>query len=169
MEPKKKALFIGRFQPFHNGHLHALQGILKDGYQVILALGSTQESHTLMNPLTVQERKEIIKAVWPEVGEIYEVPDINDDRAWVSHVESIVPEFGPVYSGSEYVQKLFKEHGGHEVIPVDFLEGVSATKVRDLVIKGEGYEDFLPQATLEYLRQINFGDRLLQCMIEHDK
>ena len=59
----KKALFIGRFQPFHKGHLHALEGILADGYEVIMALGSTQESHTLMNPLTVEERKDIIKRV----------------------------------------------------------------------------------------------------------
>jgi nicotinamide-nucleotide adenylyltransferase len=156
----KKALFIGRFQPFHNGHLHALQGILNDGHEVIMALGSTQESHTLMNPLTVKERKEIIKSVWPEVGEIYEVPDINSDEAWVNHVEEIVPEFGPIYSGSEYVQKLFREHGGHEVIPVDFLDGVSATMVRDLVIKGKGYEEFLPKATYEYLKQMDFAARL---------
>ena len=161
----KKALFIGRFQPFHKGHLHALEGILADGYEVIMALGSMQESHTLMNPLTVEERKDIIKRVWPKVREIYEVPDINDDKAWVKHVESIVPEFGPVYSGSEYVQRLFREDGGHEVIPVDFLDGVSATKVRSLVMEEGDFEEFLPKATYEYLKQMDFGDRLSQCMI----
>lgn len=156
----KRALFIGRFQPFHKGHLHALKGILDDGHEVIMALGSTQESHTLMNPLTVEERKDIIKRVWPEVREIYEVPDINDDKAWVKHVESIVPEFGPVYSGSEYVQRLFREDGGHEVIPVDFLNGVSATKVRSLVMEEGDFEEFLPKATYEYLKQMDFAARL---------
>lgn len=169
------ALFIGRFQPFHIGHMQALKSILSENDNVYLALGSTQESHTLINPLTPKERKQIIELALKEEGiapfyeMIYEVPDINNDKEWVGHVESILPEFGAVYSGSDFVQKLFREHGEHEVKDVNFLEGVSATLIRDKVLANEDWSEFVAKATYEYLRQIDFEDRLQNCLEKGSK
>ena len=40
-------LYVGRFQPFHLGHLEAIKHILKKVDTVIIAIGSAQYSHTL--------------------------------------------------------------------------------------------------------------------------
>ncbi len=50
------AFIIGRFQPFHKGHLEIIKTILKDNDHVIIGIGSAQFSHTLTNPFTAGER-----------------------------------------------------------------------------------------------------------------
>ncbi|MEM3715338.1 MAG: adenylyltransferase/cytidyltransferase family protein, partial [Nitrososphaeria archaeon] len=55
------AVYIGRFQPFHNGHYAALKWILeKEKSPIILCIGSAQYSHTVENPFTAGERIEMI-------------------------------------------------------------------------------------------------------------
>ncbi|RLF01945.1 MAG: nicotinamide-nucleotide adenylyltransferase, partial [Thermoprotei archaeon] len=55
-----RGLFVGRFQPFHLGHLKALRWILEREDEVIICIGSAQYSHSLRNPFTVGERVEMI-------------------------------------------------------------------------------------------------------------
>ena len=64
-------LYIGRFNPFHKGHLEALKYIFsKDSIEsLIIAVGSAQESYTLTNPLTGGERIEIIMNVLSQLME----------------------------------------------------------------------------------------------------
>ena len=47
---------IGRFQPFHNGHLKLAKQILKDCNELIIAVGSSQFNFTFSNPFTAGER-----------------------------------------------------------------------------------------------------------------
>mgnify|MGYP001262099234 CR=1 FL=1 len=49
---KPVALFIGRFQPFHKGHLSALRWIAAKSSKVIVAIGSAQKSFEPDNPFT---------------------------------------------------------------------------------------------------------------------
>ena len=55
------ALFIGRFQPFHNAHLEDIKNILKEADEIIIGIGSSQESNTKENPFSYEERKEMIE------------------------------------------------------------------------------------------------------------
>ena len=48
-----RALYIGRFQPFHLGHLHIVKYILEVSKEVIIAIGSSG-SHTVHNPFTAE-------------------------------------------------------------------------------------------------------------------
>ena len=59
---KKKYIFAGRFQPFHNGHLEAIKWIIAEtGEEVLIAIGSLQEYSTKNNPFLFKERKEMIE------------------------------------------------------------------------------------------------------------
>ena len=58
----KQALFVGRFQPFHNGHLDAIQYILSTEDRVVLVIGSAEENNVPANPFTAGERFQMIEA-----------------------------------------------------------------------------------------------------------
>ena len=46
----KRGVFVGRFQPFHKGHLEFIKKILKEVEELIIIVGSSQFSHRIDNP-----------------------------------------------------------------------------------------------------------------------
>ncbi|MEM1589096.1 MAG: adenylyltransferase/cytidyltransferase family protein, partial [Candidatus Bathyarchaeia archaeon] len=48
----KRGLFVGRFQPFHKGHLQAVKEILDEVDELVIVVGSAQYSHRIDNPFT---------------------------------------------------------------------------------------------------------------------
>ena len=59
----KKLLVIGRFQPFHIGHFNLINRYHKAGFFIKIAIGSSDNKLGQKNPLTKDEREEIIKKV----------------------------------------------------------------------------------------------------------
>ena len=57
---EKFGLYVGRFQPFHNGHKSVVKEALKHCDRLIIAIGSAQESRTKKNPFTFEERRKFI-------------------------------------------------------------------------------------------------------------
>ncbi len=53
-------LLIGRFQPFHLGHLEALRFALSKVDKLWVGLGSSNKPVEKNNPFTAQQRKEMI-------------------------------------------------------------------------------------------------------------
>ena len=56
-----KILFIGRFQPFHKGHLKTVLSLAKKEGIIKIVIGSKQLSFEKRNPFTFEERKEMIE------------------------------------------------------------------------------------------------------------
>ncbi len=164
----KTALFPGRFQPFHNGHLHVIQNILKNNDQILIMLGSAQHSHKLGHPLTVEERTELIQAaleeagVTPEKFQIIPVEDINDYPNWVAHISSHLPHFDQVYTGSDAVKECFKLANKSELITdVPRTEiPISATKIRKQMLKDENWENSVPKAVEKLLKKWDIKTRI---------
>ena len=76
-----RALFVGRFQPFHLGHLEVLLRIVKE-HEPLIVIGSAEISHTLRDPFTAGERFMMIEAAMREADiEKYTIiPVINVNR-----------------------------------------------------------------------------------------
>lgn len=72
---KKYALFIGRWQPFHNGHKYLIDEALARGENVCVAIRDTELSSN--NPFTVEQRSEMLRRVYGERIEIIVIPDIK--------------------------------------------------------------------------------------------
>src|SRR3989442_15088954 len=51
-----RALFVGRFRPFHKGHLAMAKRSLAKHDDLIIGIGSAQYSHTGENPFTAAAR-----------------------------------------------------------------------------------------------------------------
>ncbi|NTV27538.1 MAG: adenylyltransferase/cytidyltransferase family protein, partial [Methanothrix sp.] len=57
-----RGLYIGRFQPYHLGHQAVLDRIAEEMEEIVIVIGSAQESHTSENPFTAGERMDMIYA-----------------------------------------------------------------------------------------------------------
>src|SRR5207247_3157762 len=126
---------VGRFQPFHRGHLAMMRRILESKEEIIVGIGSAQYSQTGENPFTAGERYEMIKRALDAEGihnyHIVPIPDTHVHSVWVSHVTSLVPRFDVVYTNSDLVVRLFREHGLKALSPLLLdRERLSGTTVR---------------------------------------
>lgn len=92
-------VYIGRFQPFHTGHLALLLQALALGKKVVMILGSDSGERTLKNPLFAGERQQSIAgsltAADAQRVVFSAVPDFRDNDAWVAAVRAAVAEHAP--------------------------------------------------------------------------
>ena len=97
-------LYIGRFQPFHDGHNITSQKALKLGKNVIFGVGSANRSRSTENPWTYDERCTMIDAATGFKDNVYFIP-INDypynDTAWIVHVNTEVNNLIQDLSGED--------------------------------------------------------------------
>src|SRR3989344_3055253 len=105
-----RALFIGRFQPFHNGHLHVAKSLSRKFDEIIIGIGSSQEKNTRNNPFSYNERKAMIsnalKANNIRNFKIFPVPDLYDDYKWTNYILKNLPQFDVAYSGTGNILKF---------------------------------------------------------------
>ncbi len=160
----KKGLVLGRFQPFHLGHLNLIQTVLNDKKEPLICIGSAQYAHTKDNPFTVKERKDMIQLIMDELNcnyTIYEIPDINNYDKYVSHLEEFVPKFDTVYSGNKLVQRLFKNAGYKIVIPEMINREVwEGAAIRQAMTEGDEWEVAIPPQIVSMIRDLNVIERL---------
>lgn len=157
-------LFIGRFQPFHNGHLKSITNISNELDELVIGVGSADSSHTSENPFTAGERIRMIdKSLELEETNVYIVPivDIERNSVWVGHVESLCPRFDTVYTNNNLVSRLFKESGynleNHEKVRRDELSG---TEVRRRIVEDENWEALVPTEVSKHITRIDGVQRL---------
>ena len=160
-----RVLFIGRFQPFHKGHLAMVKRILQDNEEVIIGIGSAQYSHTGENPFTAGERFEMIKRALDAEGirdyHIVPIPDTHVHSVWVSHVKSLVPAFDAVVTNSDLVVRLFREHGLKVLsLPLVSREKYSGTEVRRRMQKGGDWQSLVPPAVASFVEEIDGIERI---------
>ncbi|MEK6949007.1 MAG: nicotinamide-nucleotide adenylyltransferase, partial [Nanoarchaeota archaeon] len=126
----KRGLFIGRFQPFHLGHLQDIKDALKEVDELLIGIGSSNEERTKENPFTVNERVKMADSVLLKNGIskyfIFPIPDFNDDDKWVQHIEKNLPKFDVVYTGNKWTERCFRKFG-YNIKKVNMLEGISST------------------------------------------
>jgi nicotinamide-nucleotide adenylyltransferase len=110
-------LYVGRFQPFHKGHLALVKAALAVVDKLYIVIGSAQESHTERNPFTAGERMLMIVKTLETEGlidyvTIIPVEDTIASYAWLPKIEAFMPEkFDVVYSNEPITSRLFKEKG----------------------------------------------------------
>ena len=162
-----RALFVGRFQPFHYGHLHAIQTIIKECDELVLVVGSAQMSHEPDNPFTAGERLEMIRAALDAAGVppdrylIIPIPDAPAHRVWVSAVESQTPRFDTVYSNQSLTRRLLIE-AGYDVRRIEMYERgkYEATEIRRRILEAQDWSDLVPPEVYRIVLEIDGENRI---------
>ncbi len=170
---RSRAIFIGRFQPFHLGHLEVVRYIVERYDAVIIGIGSAQYSHTIENPFTAGERHLMISRSLEDEGihNYYLVPieDIHRNAVWVAHVEAMSPPFKVVFANNPLTRRLFAERGYPvEMPPLYDRSRYSASEIRRRIIKGEPWEHLVPRAVVEVIEEID-GVSRLRMLAERDE
>ncbi|HDQ07493.1 MAG TPA: nicotinamide-nucleotide adenylyltransferase [Methanoculleus sp.] len=163
---KNRGFYIGRFQPYHNGHQSVLERIAEEVDEIVIGVGSAQFSHTVANPFTAGERVMMITRALEGLGcPYYVIPieDIQRNALWVAHVRSISPPFDRVFTSNPLVVRLFHEQG-IDVTSPDMLErhNLSGTEVRRRMIAGERWEELVPAVVAGIIEEIDGVARLQQ-------
>jgi nicotinamide-nucleotide adenylyltransferase len=161
-----RGFYIGRFQPYHNGHQAVLERVARVVDEIVIGVGSAQLSHELENPFTAGERVLMITRSLASLDRpVYVIPieDIQRNALWVSHVKSMTPPFDCVFSSNPVVMRLFSE-ASVAVHSPDMYERQthSGTSIRRRMLAGEPWEPLVPAAVVEVLREIDGVGRLRQ-------
>ena len=162
-----RGLYVGRFQPFHSGHLEAIKDILKEIEELVIVIGSAQYSHNIHNPFTAGERLVMIRRALQEAEVdhsplwIVPVPDVHLHMLWVSALEGYTPRFNVVYSNEPLTRRLFME-AGYKVKSVRFFQRklYTSTLVREKMLKGESWTKLVPKAVAAFIDEIDGVNRL---------
>ena len=159
----KTAAFIGRFQPFHKGHLSAVREILGENDQLKIVLGSFKKNHTQNNPLNGDERYSIIKNVLESEGfggrfEIFSMPDYSNDNRWVDELFKLTGDLDVVYTANEHTKRCLVSRVKVRMQNMYEPETYNATSVRELIRKGRDWEDRVPDSVAKELREKGLVD-----------
>lgn len=158
-------LLIGRFQPFHLGHLDALNFALSKVDKLWIGLGSSNKPKQKSNPFSAEERKEMIldsidQSMKKRI-EIFFIPDLENHIKWIELIDTIVPKFDIVFTNDELTKHLYSKRDV-QVISIPFLKRdvLSGTNIRDLIISDQKWTDLVPEGTKNFLIKNNVKDRL---------
>lgn len=162
-----RGLYVGRFQPFHNGHLDAIKYVLQNIDELIVVIGSAQYSHNNHNPFTAGERIAMIRQALLEANVnldklwIVPVPDVHLHMLWVSAVEGYTPKFTTVYSNEPLTRRLFME-AGYKVndLPLFDRKVYISTLIRENMIKNKNWTTLVPKAVATFINEIDGVNRL---------
>jgi nicotinamide-nucleotide adenylyltransferase len=135
-------IFPGRFQPFHNGHLLVVQGMMKAMGNATIVICESSDRNSKEDPFSLDERREMISAALLAVdildATIVSVKDTESDENWAHHVLDAAgnPADAMVWSGNENVREIFEKKGvkTKKVVPVP---GITGEDLRSMLEKGD--------------------------------
>ena len=159
-----RGILIGRFQPFHEGHMRVVGDIIDEVDELVLGIGSADASHEPRNPFTAGERIMMIQNTLASLETTtYVVPldDMDRNSVWVSHVESMSPWFDVAYSNNPLVIRLFREDGVdvHQTEMFD-RENLKGSEIRELMARDGDWEQFVPDAVVEVVEEVDGISRI---------
>ena len=158
-------LLIGRFQPFHLGHLDALQFALSKVEKLWIGLGSSNKPPQKNNPFSAEERKKMIlgsidDSIKKRI-EIYFIPDLENHVRWIELIDTIVPKFDVVFTNDELTKHLYSKRNVKVLsIPFTKREVLSGTNIRDLIISDQKWDDLVPEGTKNFLNSTSAKEHL---------
>jgi nicotinamide-nucleotide adenylyltransferase len=158
-------LIIGRFQPFHLGHVAAVKFALEKVDRLAIGIGSSNRFNEKRNPFTADERKEMVLSSLDKKDleriKIYYIPDVNDHDRWTYLVDEIVPKYDVVFSNDDFTYNLFKKRNIKVIsVPLAKRETLSGTEIRAKIASDQNWSEFVPDGTRDVLIKINAKDRL---------
>lgn len=145
----KTGLIIGRFQPFHFGHLYLLKKGLEICDKIIIGIGSASIFDE-NNLLSYEERKKMIKKVIKNenltIEKIVDLEDFFDDEKWLENVKNKVGQFDIVIGNNEWTNKIM-EKAGYQTKRFPYYKRFlyEGWRIRKLIKQKKSWQDRVPK------------------------
>lgn len=177
------AVYIGRFQPLHNGHAETLRKAADLANRVVVIIGSAFQPRTHKNPFTYEERQQMVNSVL--MNYIMESDHINftttikpnidtiyDDDAWVSRVQDIVSYAKDIdalgdnariaiigHDKDEDTKRYLRMFPQWDYVNVPYTDTLDATQIRQLYFNPNMSQSFIegvvPDSTYKFLEEFD--------------
>lgn len=150
-----KAGFLGRFQPLHRGH-HRVIKEKKEELDLKIIIGSPEKSRTQENPLTAEERIDIISECHDveilELKDTEKTPEGNME--WAGKLEAL--PIDAVVSGNDLVKELVRDYTGLELVEPEIRKDsiYSGTEIRRRIRSGEEWRYLVPECCHEKMEEL---------------
>jgi nicotinamide-nucleotide adenylyltransferase len=158
-----RALFIGRFQPLHWGHVKVVEWLLSQHDEVVVAIGSADRALTFENPFTPGERVEMfLRHFGRNCRLVYcTVPDTGGPASlWGAYLRHWCPRYHAIYSNNPWVAAALS-YWGVKVRGHPQFGSYSATTARLLMARGdERWRELVPPAVAAYIEEIHGVERM---------
>ena len=164
MKKYKCGLYIGRFQPLHVGHTYIISQMFDECEDVIIAIGSAQESGTKRNPFGFAFREDMIQDTYEFYGKRLKIVPLkdrenpSDDASWGDYVFNRVYQWcgltpDVIYEGEEAERTHWYDNLDVEVVRMRrSILPISGTALRDAIKRND--KDFafqyIPYAIREH-------------------
>lgn len=183
------AIVFGRFQPLHNQHIELFEHALAIADRVIIMVGSSDRPRTPKNPLTYEERRDVI-ASWASSNVDLSTKDIcivpvkdfvYSNQVWAEEVQRTVNELNedldPKYSTaivgcvkdkSSFYLKIFPQWS---LVELPYVEQVDATQIRDIMFTGKSMsylDGVVPPESAKFMREFILTDDFNHLLNEQD-
>lgn len=172
------AVYIGRFQPFHLGHLHVLEQCNRIADQTLVLVGSSFRPRSIKNPFLYADREDMIDAAADSINAPVTVRPLRDfvyrDDRWSVHVQNVVDQTilevigGPVEGLKVALVGHYKDCSSWylknfpqwDLVEVENLDGINATTIRDRMLhtpckfnawRNSGTAKLMPESTLNWM------------------
>jgi nicotinamide-nucleotide adenylyltransferase len=154
---------LGRFQPFHKGHLALTKQILSECDELVIIIGSAQFNFIDKDPFSAGERvlmiHEALKEAGIDLSRCYIIPVANDENnaRWLAYLRSTVPPFDVLYSGNDFVKYLARSQDSNIEIKEPVFAEVNeynGTNIRHLMQDGKPWEHLVPPAVAKVIQQV---------------
>lgn len=176
-------VFIGRFSPFHLGHVEVLSRALSSSSDVLVLIGSAYQARNIKNPFTYEERERMIQDWYRQCppsegyGRLHIIP-LEDfpynDQKWMRAVQSatestvakLTRKFGKYSTEIKLTGANRDESGWYLRVFGDYFKldmvtetkigfRMSATQVRTQWFEGDSrWHRDLPRSTVDVLSAI---------------
>ena len=183
-KPYDSIVYIGRFQPFHNGHLKTLQVALEQADEVLILLGSSNRANNIRNPWNAQQRESMIRAVLADEGipqKRVKIIPIHDypysDEIWLTEIQAVVnvkvdkedAKIGIIGFKRDHTSFYLDLFPQWDRVEIEEFEKINATEIRNCLFETTGYFNThsipegvrkdVPRAAMKWIEDFFTSDR----------
>jgi len=175
-------VIIGRFQPFHKGHVNLIEEAMKIAKTIIIVIGSATGAVNIKNPWTYEQRKDMILSVFNNHENKIQFIGARDyfyqDNMWVTEIQQKINMInqdddntciiGTYKDSSSYYLRLFPQW---DLVPTKIQRDyLSSTDIRNSMYNRDTsefkWEDNLPNSVVKYLHDDYLTTEIYKNMIE---
>jgi len=158
--------FVGRFQPFHRGHMRVFEEF-SDRHEVVAVVADAGE-RTRDDPLSAEQRVEVVESCLDTEVFVQEDHPESDER-WCRELLEATQADGAV-TGNDWTRRAVEEHSDAEVLEPEMHRRslYSGTEIRTRIRSGDEWRYLVPDCALEVLESRGLVEEISGTAIDYE-